>query len=200
VLVVQRRRHILPCAPRFTVIAGDTAAEGSSKKRARAYADSATACEKATIDSQIAQVAGTMLPARYRLRCTGDFARKFFVCLVTVIWKLGQREAFRPSCVAEELAAHILIREAEALLEGNGVHPDFADFREAFFGDLDFEYLYDDASDGIEASEIAEGMGITNLAFGEWFERFGPPETSSYTEVHPYAQDNGDSDVEASSS
>jgi len=181
VLVVQRRRHILPCAPRFTVIAGDTAAEGSSKKRARAYADSATACEKATIDSQIAQVAGTMLPARYRLRWTGDFARKFFVCLVTVIWKLGQREAFRPSCVAEELAAHILIRAA-------------------FFEDLDGEYLYDDASDGIETLEIAEGMGITNLAFGEWFERFGPPETSNYTEVHPYAQDNGDAEVEAFSS
>ena len=143
---------------------------------------------------------GTMLPARYKLRYTGDFARKFFVCLVTVIWKLSQREAVRPSCVAEELAAHVLIREAEALLEVNGVHPDFDDFREAFFEDLDFEYLYDDAYDGIETSEVAEGMGITNLAFGEWFERFGPPETSSYTEVHPYAQDNGDSDVEAFSS
>jgi hypothetical protein len=105
-----------------------------------------------------------------------------------------------PLCVAEELAAHVLIREAAALLEGNGVHPNFDDFREAFFEDLDVEYLYDDAYDGIETSEIAEEMGITNLAFGEWFERFGPPETSSYTEVHPYAQDTGDSDVEASSS
>jgi hypothetical protein len=143
---------------------------------------------------------GTLLPARYKLRYTADFARKFFVCLITVIWKLGQREAVHPSCVAEELAAHILIREAEALLEGNGVQPDFADFRAAFFEDLDFAYLYDDASDGIETSEIAEGMGITNLAFGEWFERFGPPETSSYTEVHPYAQNNGDAAVEAFSS
>ena len=124
---------------------------------------------------------GTLLPARYKLRSTGDFARKFFVCLITVIWKLGQREAVHPSCVAEELAAHILIRAA-------------------FFEDLDGEYLYDDASDGIETLEIAEGMGITNLAFGEWFERFGPPETSSYTEVHPYAQDNGDAEVEAFSS
>jgi hypothetical protein len=146
---------------------------------------------------------GTMLPARYRLRYTGLFAQKLFVCLVTVVWKLGQREVMRPSCVAEELAAHVLIHEAEALLEVNGVHPDFDGFRDVFFEDLDFEYLYDEAYDGIEVSDVAAEMGITNLAFAEWFERFGPPETSSYTEVHPYARDNqenGDSDDEASSS
>jgi hypothetical protein len=32
---------------------------------------------------------GTLLPPRYRLRYTAEFARRFFVCLVTVIWKLG---------------------------------------------------------------------------------------------------------------
>jgi hypothetical protein len=111
---------------------------------------------------------GTLLPARYRLRYAGPFARKFFVCLLTVVWKLGQREPIRPSCVAEELAAHVLIREAEALLEVNGVHPDFAGFRDIFFEDLDFEDLYDEAYDGIEVSEVAAEMGITHLAFAEW--------------------------------
>jgi hypothetical protein len=82
-----------------------------------------------------------MLPACYRLRYTGPFAREFFVSLVTVVWKLGQREPIRPSCVAEELAAHVLIREAEALLDVNGVHPDFDGLRDVFCEDLDFEYL-----------------------------------------------------------
>jgi hypothetical protein len=85
-LVAQRRRHVLPCAPRFTMIAGDTAAEGSSKKRARAYPDSATACEKATIDSQIAQVAGTMPTISYvSTRCVAR--PSIHVCVPTCALK-----------------------------------------------------------------------------------------------------------------
>ena len=141
---------------------------------------------------------GTMLPPRYRLKYTGGFARRFFACLITAVWKLGQREAIRPSCVAEELAVHILLEEAEALSQNRGIVVDFADFRDAFFEDLDFEFLYDDAYDGIEKADVAEGMGITHLAFPEWFERFGPPERSDYTEVHPYAR--GDSSLGADSS
>jgi hypothetical protein len=60
---------------------------------------------------------GTLLPPRYRLKYTAGFARKFFVCLITVVWKLGQREPLRLSCVAEELAAHVLLLEAEAFAE-----------------------------------------------------------------------------------
>src|SRR5262245_7977967 len=48
--------------------------------------------------------------------------RRFFVCLVTVVWKLGQTEPMRPSCMAEELATHILMREAEGLLDQDGVN------------------------------------------------------------------------------
>jgi hypothetical protein len=33
-------------------------------------------------------------------------------------------------------------------------------------------------------------MGIVYLAFDEWFKRFGPPDTSSYTEVHPFARED----------
>jgi hypothetical protein len=131
---------------------------------------------------------GTMLPQRYRLKYTGDFARWLLACLMTVVWKLSQREPIRPSCVAEELAVHILLEEAEALAQEHGIELEFDDFRDAFFEDLDFEFLYDDAYDGIETADIAEGMGITNLAFADWFERFGAPEGSAYTEVHPYAR------------
>ncbi len=63
---------------------------------------------------------------------------------------------------------------------------DFGVFEDSFFEDLDFEYLYDDAYDGIETADVAAVMGITNLAFGEWFEPFAGAEESDFTKVHPY--------------
>lgn len=138
---------------------------------------------------------GTLLPTRYRLHYTPAFARKFFMCLVTVVWKLGQAEIIRPPCVAEELAASILIQEAEALLEERGEAADFEAFYDSLFEDTDFEYLFDDAYDGIEKTDLAETMGMTNLAFADWFKRFGPPDTAGYTEVHPYTWANGDGEA-----
>jgi len=142
---------------------------------------------------------GTMLPPRYRLKYTEEFARRFFVCLVTVAWKLGQREPLRLSCVAEELAAHVLLQEAEAFAEEHDQIVDYSSFRDTLFEDLDFEFLYDETFDGIEGTELGETMGIAHLAFAEWFERFGLPASSTYTEVHPYAQqeDNGASETSA---
>jgi hypothetical protein len=135
---------------------------------------------------------GTMLPPRYRLKYTAEFARKFFVCLVTVVWKLGQRQPIRLSCVAEELAAHVLLQEAEALAEEQDQPDHFDGFRDALFEDLDFEFLYDETYDGIERTELGEVMGITHLPFAEWFERFGAPASSAYLEVHPYAEQRDD--------
>ena len=142
---------------------------------------------------------GTMLPPRYRLKYTAEFARRFFVCLVTVMWKLGQREPIRLSCVAEELAAHVLLQEAEGLAEMQDRPVDYSSFRDTFFEDLDFEFLYDERYDGIERTELDGVMGITHLPFAEWFERFGPPANSTYTEAHPYAQPevNGASEMSA---
>ncbi len=142
---------------------------------------------------------GTMLPPRYRLKYTAEFARKFFVCLVTVIWKLGQREPMRLSCVAEELAAHVLLQEAEAFAEEQDQTVDYSSLYDTLFEDLDFEFLYDETYDGIESTEPGEAMGITHLPFAEWFERFGPPASLTYTEAHPYAQqeDNNASETSA---
>ena len=131
---------------------------------------------------------GTMLPPRYRLKYTAGFARKFFICLVTVAWKLAQREPLRLSCVAEELAAQVLLQEAEAIAEEHDQIVDYSSFRDTLFEDLDFEFLYDETYDGIEGTELGETMGIAHLPFAEWFERFGQPASSTYTEVHPYAQ------------
>ena len=135
---------------------------------------------------------GTMLPPRYRLKYTAESARRFFVCLVTVIWKLGQREPIRLSCVAEELAAHVLLQEAEAFADEQELPVDYSSFRDMLFEDFDFEFLYDETYDGIERTELGETMGITHLPFAEWFERFGPPAGSAYLEVHPYAGQRDD--------
>ena len=139
---------------------------------------------------------GTMLPPHYRLKYTAEFARRFFVCLITVVWKLGQQEPLRLSCVAEELAAHVLLQEAEALAQELDQPVDYSIFRDTLFEDLDFEFLYDETYDGIEGTDLGETMGITHLPFAEWFERFGPPASSTYTEVHPYSQQEDDSTSE----
>jgi hypothetical protein len=137
---------------------------------------------------------GGLLPPRYAARFTAGFARRFFVCLSTVVWKLGQPEPIRPSCVAEELAAHILIREAEGKMREQGVEADFGPFEDAFFEDLDFEFLSSGAFDGVEESEPGQGMGVANLAFRDWFKQFGTPGGGDYTEVHPYARDDGEAE------
>jgi hypothetical protein len=131
---------------------------------------------------------GSVLPPRYESRCDLFFAQQLFVCLLTVVWKLGQRDHIGPSCVAEELAAHILIEEAARLLKEEGIEAEFGPFEDWFFEDVDFEYLYVGAYDGIETSEIAEVMGIGYLAFGDWFIQFGDPEESTRSAVHPYVR------------
>lgn len=132
----------------------------------------------------------SMLPPRYVLRYTPQFVRRFHACLLTVIWKLGQRERILLSCVAEELAAHILIQEAVAVLETAGEKADFGAFEDELFEDLDFEMLYDDAYDGIEETEFATVAGVVNLGFADWFTRFGPPDNDTYPEPHPFAWDS----------
>jgi len=174
----------------------------------RALADAADILIDTTLDDLAATndptwsndrwLIGTMLPPRYQLHYDALFAKQFFLCLTTVIWKLGQPEPMRPSCVAEELAAHVLIEEARELLEQGGLEAEFGEFEDRFFEDLDFVYLYDDAYDGIEQTDIAEQMGITYLAFADWFKRFGPPDGSGYTEVHPYAVAVGEPEGDSS--
>jgi hypothetical protein len=110
---------------------------------------------------------GTMLPPRYRLRYTAEFARRFFVCLVTVIWRHGEQEPIRLSYVAEELVAHVLLPEAESLAEEDDQAADYSTLRDTLFEEVDFEFLYDETYDGIESTELGETMGIARLPFTE---------------------------------
>jgi len=137
------------------------------------------------------------LPPRYLLRYTPTFMRRFHACLLTVVWKLGQRERIPLSCVAEELAAHLLIEHAMAALEMEGIEVDSSDFvafEEELFEDTDFEMLYEGKYDGIEESAFADIAGLVNLAFADWFVRFGAPDNHEYPEPHPLSQDESATD------
>ena len=90
------------------------------------------------------------------LRIIIPIASALSAAVVTVVWKLAQRVPLRLSCVAEELAAHMLLQEAEAIAEEQNQIVDYSNFRDTLFEDLDFEFLYDETYDGIEGTELGE--------------------------------------------
>ena len=124
------------------------------------------------------------------------FYKQFAVCLITVAWKLAQPEHLPLSSLAEELAAHAIIREAMARLEmeeeeegaeEKGVQEEKREpcdaFIDAYFEDTDFEILFEDRYDGIDETEIAKVLGMSSLAIGDWFLPFS--EAPSRV-AHPY--------------
>src|SRR5579864_3486250 len=100
----------------------------------------------------------TYLPERYLYKYTPLFLRQFAVCIVTVAWKLAQPEHMPLSSLAEELAANAIIESAKAYAEISELDVEdlLEDFRDEYFEDLDFEYLFDDAYDGIDETDVGQ--------------------------------------------
>ena len=134
---------------------------------------------------------GTALPRRHALAYTPRFARRFFVCLVTVAWKLAQPGRVPLACVAEELAAWALIEEAKRLLEDDGAGADFDLFIDDLYEDTDFLLLFDPKLDGLEASAVGAYLGMGSLALKDWFVPFGGGDRGA---VHPFAAGGDDDD------
>lgn len=129
---------------------------------------------------------GIYLPERYLYKYTPRFLRKFAICIITVAWKLAQSKHIELSSLAEELAAWVIIQEAKRHLEDETdveIETPFDTFIDVYFEDTDFEYLYNDAYDGIEETEIAQIMGISPLAFHDWFKPFSDEPSRT---PHPY--------------
>ncbi len=129
---------------------------------------------------------GIYLPERYLYQYTPLFLRKFAVCILTVAWKLAQPEHMALSSLAEELAAWVILQEAKRYLEDDTdeeVENAFDTFIAAYFEDTDFEYLYNNAYDGIEETEVAQFMGLSPLAFRDWFSPFSDEPSRT---PHPY--------------
>ena len=107
----------------------------------------------------------------------------FFVSFLTVGYKLALPEPPTPlfSCTAEELGMRALVYEAEDALKTQGIEPDFSEFEEEAFQDMDIDILYDMALAGVEDPPI--GVSMDHLKFELWFEPF----LNATTPVHPYA-------------
>ena len=129
--------------------------------------------------------AAMYLPERYLYKYTPGFLRRFAVCIITVAWKLAQPEHMSLSSLAEELAADAIIGSAKVYAETIelDVGDVLEDFRNAYFEDLDFEYLFDDAYDGIDETEVGQMMGMSSLAFDDWFKPFSDEPSRI---AHPY--------------
>src|SRR5947209_8620265 len=70
------------------------------------------------------------LPARDLPRYTPLLIKRFFVCILTVAWKLAQPERQLLTCVAEELALRAIIVEAAGILAEEGEEVDFGAFED----------------------------------------------------------------------
>jgi hypothetical protein len=130
---------------------------------------------------------GGYLPERYTYKYTPLFLRQFAVCIITVAWKMAQPEHKPLSSVAEELAAWAIVKEAESLLEQDeeGEAPDdaFGEFIDLYFEDLDFHFLFEDKYDGIDETPVGERLGMSSLAFDDWFKPFSEEPDRV---AHPY--------------
>jgi hypothetical protein len=98
----------------------------------------------------------------------------------------------------EELAAQTSIKQATTIPETKknteaveddfeedteAIEDNFETFIDIYFEDLDFQYLYDDFYDGIDEAPIAQVLGMSSLAFNQWFEPFSNDPSRT---PHPY--------------
>ncbi len=130
------------------------------------------------------------LPARYLPKYTPLFLKQFFVTILIVAWKIAQPDTTYLTCVAEEMAAWAIIDEAEGYLEEHGEveEADFGAFIDDVFEDTDFRQLFSGTYDGIEETELGKMLGMTSLAFKDWFVPFRGNNDPDCGAVHPYAQ------------
>jgi hypothetical protein len=132
-------------------------------------------------------IVGGYLPERYLYKYTPLFFKQFAVCIITVTWKLAQPEPMPLASLAEELAAWIIVYEAKRILQDQleeASNEDNLDaFIDAFFEDIDVEFLFNGAFDGIDEIETGKTMGIASLAFDNWFKPFSDEPDQI---VHPY--------------
>lgn len=124
------------------------------------------------------------LPPRFAANYTALFAQEFLVALVDVTSRLTR--GWEPlACVAQELGLRVLLDRVEIVAEAADVALD-DDWRghleELLFEDLDHEFLYDPAYDGIEDDPASQPPGMAPMRFEDWFRPFNNERT-----LPPYA-------------
>ncbi|MFD4320856.1 hypothetical protein [Streptomyces sp. NPDC058548] len=129
------------------------------------------------------------LPPRYGLAYDELFARRFLVTAIALTTRFTDGSFRELGCLAEELVLKLLLQQAHSTLDlygllGDDVAEALERFADEVYEDMDFEWLYDDARDGVDEDPALAGMGVTPLAIGTWFTPF---DDDRY--VHPYAVD-----------
>ncbi len=129
------------------------------------------------------------LPERYVLQYDTRFARRFLVTVIAMTTRFTAGNFGQLSCIAEELALRLLLRQANANLElfgllDEGVSAALATFADSVYEDMDHEWLYDDSMDGIDESVVGSTLGVVPMSFDAWFTPFNE---GRY--VHPSAAD-----------
>lgn len=129
------------------------------------------------------------LPERYALQYDTRFARRFLVTVIAMTTRFTAGNFGQLSCIAEELALRLLLRQANANLElfgllEEGVSAALATFADSVYEDMDHEWLYDDSMDGIDESVVGSTLGVVPMSFDAWFTPFNE---GRY--VHPSAAD-----------
>jgi hypothetical protein len=118
-----------------------------------------------------------------------DFAmiRRLYVCLVVVAARL--QDGWRPqACRAEELVTAAVVEQARFIFEeSTGMNSDALGYLyELLFEDLDHQYMFDPAFDGIDDRDTYEGaqIGTGSLQPTAWFDPLRDDEP-----VHPLARE-----------
>ncbi|MFJ3582257.1 hypothetical protein ACIPPS_08470 [Streptomyces sp. NPDC090127] len=129
------------------------------------------------------------LPPRYAPRYDELFARRFLVTVVALTTRFTDGSFSQLGCLAEELALKLVLEQAHVTLDLRGLLDDgvagaLESFAAEVYEDMDVEWLYDDAADGIDGDPATESLGIAPTGFGRWFTAFGDGRG-----VHPYAAD-----------
>ncbi|WP_042425491.1 hypothetical protein [Streptacidiphilus anmyonensis] len=141
----------------------------------------------AQCDGGLMQLEG--LPGQFMHLYTPLFARKLLVTAASLTGRMSGPGFGQLSCVAEELLLRLWLETTEATLDLYGLlTPGTAEalgsLRENVYEDLDHEWLYGPAMDGIDQDPTAAHLGIAPMAVKDWFTPFNQSRS-----VHPYATD-----------
>lgn len=123
-------------------------------------------------------------PARYRSAYDSRFFRKVLVTAVKVAYDLADPDGGPPACIAEEIVRAAVIDEAAGLCDLAGLGQPWMHPTETLLEDTDFQYLFDETTDGLENDPALQaGLGIWVPGIEDWFTPFNPDRI-----VHPYTE------------
>jgi hypothetical protein len=109
------------------------------------------------------------LPPAHAVRYDRHFLQCFASAITIVTWKLNHCIIPEIASVAEGLAAHAILREAELFLIEEGTALDLEPMWHLLFAGTDMLALFNASGDGMEAGYAVAGHRTASLAFEKWF-------------------------------